>query len=79
MAARFTKVDAVDIQACIEHGRARLEQTVAQLSDPECAIEVRPARRAPHPASAECHDQCDTDSKDAIANTPRRRRRPVDM
>jgi hypothetical protein len=53
MAARFTRVDAVDVQPRIEHRGAPFEQAVAQLGDPECVIDVRPAPRAPRPSNAE--------------------------
>jgi hypothetical protein len=35
MAARFTEVDAVDVQARIEHRRAPFQQAVAHLGDPK--------------------------------------------
>jgi hypothetical protein len=57
---------AIDRIFAIEPGGAPFEQAIAWLRDPECVIEVRPARRAPRPSGAERDEQRHTDTKNAL-------------
>jgi hypothetical protein len=70
MAARVPEVDAVDVQARIEHWGAPFEQAVAELGDLERAIDGRLARRPPHPSTAERNEHRQTDSKNALHHPP---------